>query len=82
MTVIINVLRRNRPKQYKQKISLLIDTGADISLSQLEDDAEILKNIRKIITGIWKDRVTTIGTINWNVKLKDKEIVHRLDTYL
>lgn len=61
------------------KVCLLIDTGADISIikvSLLEDDAEIMCNTKKIIKGISEEPVTTIGTKNLIVTLKDKEIIH------
>lgn len=60
-------------------ICLLLDTGADISiikLNQLDNDAEIIRNTEKIITGISEDPVKTIGITNLSVKFNNKEIVH------
>ena len=62
-----------------KNVCLLSDTGADISIikvGQLEDDAEIMPDTEKVITGISEEPVTTIGLINLNIKMNGKEIVH------
>ena len=60
-------------------MSLLLDTGADISLikvGQLGDDDETLRATERVIMGISEEPVTTTGLINLNINMNDKEIVH------
>ena len=43
---------------------------------RLEDDAEIMPDTERVITGISEEPVTTIGLINLNIKMNGNEIVH------
>lgn len=65
----------------KDKVRVLVDTGADISLiklNSLKDGIDIDKSELRVISGVYEGDGTTIGTIQTTLKINDEQLLIKL----